>query len=107
MDHFGPKNGPSHNPGLALKVFFLKFAQRMGLIVHGSYINGLSKKNSCLKQMGNIRLRMSHPASQLCMCICCKNCSTIFHNERGQEGHGIYMNGFSERSLIQSNLIIL
>ena len=50
---------------------------------------------------------MSHPASQLCMCICCKNCSIILHNERGQEGHGIYINDFSEGSLIQSNLIIL
>ena len=107
MDHFGPKNGPSHNPGLALKVFFLKVCTKNGPNSAWKLYQWLIKKNSCLKQMGNIGLRMSHPASQLCMCICCKNCSTILHNERGQEGHGIYMNGFSERSLIQSNLIIL
>ena len=35
-----------HNSGLALRVFFKNFVQWMGLIVHRSYINGLSKKNS-------------------------------------------------------------
>ena len=29
------------------------------------------------------------------------------HNEKGQERHGNYINGFSERNLIQSNLVIL
>ena len=55
--------------------------------------------------MGHLGPRMSHPASQ--RWICCKDCFTILHNERGQETHGNYVNGFSERSLIQSNLAIL
>ena len=41
---------------------------------------------------------MSHPASQLW--ISCKDYFTILHNERGQERHGNYINGFSERNLI-------
>ena len=71
----------------------------MGLIVHGSYINGL-RKNSCLEQMGHFDLgpRMSHPVSKLR--IRCKDCFTILHNERGQKRHGNYINGFSERKLI-------
>ena len=34
-------------------------------------------------------------------------CFTILHNERGQERNGNIINGFSERNLIQSNLVIL
>ena len=49
--------------------------------------------------------RMSHTASQLW--IRCKDYFTILHNERGQERHGSYINGFSEGNLIQSNLVIL
>ena len=48
--------------------------------------------------MGHLRPRMSHPASQLW--ISCKDYFTILHNERGQERHGNYINGFSERNLI-------
>ena len=48
---------------------------------------------------------MSHPASQLW--IRCKDYLTTLHNERGHERHGNYINGFSERNLIQSNLVIL
>ena len=62
-------------------------------------------KNSCLGQMGHLELRMSHSVSQ--HWIRCKDCFTILHNERGQERHGNYINGFSERNLIQSNLVIL
>ena len=32
---------------------------------------------------------------------------TILRNERGHERHGNYMNGFSERNLVHSNLVIL
>ena len=32
--------------------------------------------------------------------ISCKDCFTILHNERGQERHGNYINGFFERNLI-------
>ena len=53
----------------------------MGLIVHRSYINGLSKKNSFLEQMRHLEPRMSHPASQLW--IRCKDCFTISHNVKG------------------------
>ena len=56
-------------------------------------------------QMGTLGSRMSHSASQLW--IRCKDCFTILHNERGQERHGNYINGFSERNIIQSNLVIL
>ena len=45
------------------------------------------------------------PATQLW--IHCKDCFTILPNKRGQERHGNYVNGFSERNLIQSNLVIL
>ena len=50
--------------------------------------------------MGHFNLgpRMSHPASQLW--ISCKDCFTILHNERDQERHGNYINGFFERNLI-------
>ena len=50
--------------------------------------------------MGHFDLgpRMSHPVSQLW--ISCKDYLTILHNERGQERHGNYFNGFSERNLI-------
>ena len=41
---------------------------------------------------------MSHPVSQLW--ISCKDCFTFLQNERGQERHGNYINGFSERNLI-------
>ena len=76
----------------------------MGLIVRGSYINGLSKKILIWGKWGHLGPRMSHPASQLW--ICCKDCFTILYNERGQERHGNHVNGFSERNLIQSNLAI-
>ena len=42
--------------------------------------------------------RMSHPISQLWISF--KDCFTILHYERGQERHGNYINGFSERNLI-------
>ena len=77
----------------------------MGLIVHRSYTNGLSEKKYFLEQMGHLGSRMSHPASQFW--IRCKDCFTILHNERGQERHGNYINGISEKNLIQSNLVIL
>ena len=38
--------------------------------------------------------------------ICCKDCFTILHKERGQERHGNFT-GFSEKNLIQDNLVIL
>ena len=77
----------------------------MGLIVHRSYINGLSEKNFFGRQMGHLGSRMSHPVSQFW--IRRKDCFTILHNKRVQERHGNYINGFSERNLIQSNLVIL
>ena len=55
--------------------------------------------------MGHLGPRMSHPVSQLG--IRCKDCFTILHNERDQGRHGNYINVFSERNLIQSNLVIL
>ena len=39
--------------------------------------------------------------------ICRQDCFTILHNERGQERHGNYINGFSEKNIILGNLIIL
>ena len=44
-------------------------------------------------QMGHLGSRMSHPASQFWI--------------RCKERHGNYINGFSERSLIQCNWVIL
>ena len=55
----------THPHRIGTKNFFKNFAQRMGLIVHGSHINGLSEKNSCLGQIGHLGRRMTHPASQL------------------------------------------
>ena len=49
--------------------------------------------------------RMSHPSSQLW--VYCNDCFAILQNEREQERHGNYLNAFSERNLIQSNLVIL
>ena len=48
---------------------------------------------------------MANPASQLW--ISCKDCFPILHNERDQKRHENYINGFSERNLIEGNLIIL
>ena len=76
----------------------------MGLILHGSYVNGFSKNNSCIEQMGHLGPIIAHPASQLWIHF--KDCFTVLHNERGQDGCGNYVNGFSERNLIQSNLVI-
>ena len=56
-------------------------------------------------QMGTLGSRMSHSASQLW--IRCKDCFTVLQNERSQERHGNYINGFSKRNIIQSNLVIL
>ena len=38
--------------------------------------------------------------------ICLKDCFTILHTERGQERHGNYINGFSEKKS-WGNLVIL
>ena len=56
----------------------------------------------CLEQMCHSGTRM---------CILPHNsgstdCFTVLHNEGGQERHGNYINGFLERSLIQSNLVV-
>ena len=77
----------------------------MGLIVHRSYTNGFPEKNYFWAHMGHLGPRISHPASQFW--IRCKDCLTILNCERGQERHGNCINGFSERNLIQSNLVIL
>ena len=71
----------------------------MGLILYGSYINGLSEKILVSIQMGHFDLarKMLHPASQFW--VSCKDCFTILHNERGQERHRNYINGFYERNL--------
>ena len=55
--------------------------------------------------MGHLGPRMSHPVLELW--VCWKDCFTILHNERVQERHESYINGFFERNLIQSNLVIL
>ena len=50
--------------------------------------------------MGHFDLvpRMSHPVSQLW--VSCKDCYTVLHNERGQERHGNYINGFLKEILL-------
>ena len=83
--------------------FFLSFAQWMGLIVHRNIILIAYPKKNVGGQMGSLGSRMSYSASQLW--IRCKDCFKILHNERGQERHGNYINGFSGRNLIQSNLV--
>ena len=55
--------------------------------------------------MGHLRPRMSHPASQLW--ISCKDYFTILHNEMGQEICENYINGFSEKNSVHSNMVIL
>ena len=79
---------------------FLKFCTINGANSAWKLYQWLIPKNSCLGQMCNFDLgpRMSHPVSQLW--INCKDCFTGLHNERGQERHGNYINGFSERNLI-------
>ena len=39
--------------------------------------------------------------------ICHQGCFKILTNERGQERHRNYINGFSEKNIIWGNLIIL
>ena len=87
------------NIGLAPRDF-LKFCTINGANSAWKLYQWLIPKNSCLGQMCNFDLgpRMSHPVSQLW--INCKDCFTGLHNERGQERHGNYINGFSERNLI-------
>ena len=36
-----------------------------------------------------------------------KDCFIILHNESGLDRHGNYVNGISEKNLIQNNLVIL
>ena len=69
----------------------------MGLVLHGSYINGLSKKVLVWGKwviLIYVTECHSHPVSQLW--ISCKDCFTVLHNERGQERHGNYTNGLKE-----------
>ena len=54
--------------------------------------------------MGYLGLRMAHPHNSG---IRCKDCSTILHSEKCQERQGNFFNGFSERNVTQSNLLIL
>ena len=71
--------------------------------MHGRCINGFSENFlfGANVPFGNQNV---HPTSQLW--IYCKDCFTVLHNEVGQERHGNYINGFLERSLIQSNLVV-
>ena len=64
----------------------------MGLNVHGNPIN------SCLRQIGHLGPRMTHPVSQLS--IRYKGCFKISIK-------GATRDGFSEKILIQDNLVIL
>ena len=66
----------------------------MGQIVDRSYIMGYSEKNSILGQMGHLGPRMTHLSTQ--HWICCKDCFTVLHNERSQERHRNYVNGFEQ-----------
>ena len=55
--------------------------------------------------MGYLGPRMSHLASELW--ICCNDCFTFLHNEMGQEICENYINGFSEKNSVHSNMVIL
>ena len=93
-----------HNSGLTLRIF-LKFYTMKGAI--NCYIEimlmAFPKKNlsgangPCRTQIG--------ASSQLW--ISCQDCFTILYSERGQDIHGNYIDGFSEKSLIPGSLVIL
>ena len=74
----------------------------MGLIVHGSDINGLSEKIIVLGKwvIQDPECHILPQNSGLAVRI-------VLHNERGQERHGNYIDGFSKRNLIWSSLVIL
>ena len=60
-------------------------------------------KKSLLR--ANVAFGTQNVASYLKLWFYCKDYFTILHNERDQRDMGI--NGFSERNLIQSNLVVL
>ena len=70
-----------------------------------SFPNILPKEVILMAYQKKFLFGANGPATQLW--IHCKDCFTILPNKRGQERHGNYVNGFSERNLIQSNLVIL
>ena len=47
----------------------------------------------------NEPLRTQNAASSQ-LCICCRDFFTILHNEKGQERHGNYINGFSKKKIL-------
>ena len=99
MTHFGYKNGTCLLP---LRIF-LKFCTMKGAIRYIEImLMAFPQKKSCLGQMDHLGLQMS---SQLW--IHCQDCFKILHNERGQERHGNFINGFSEKNLILGNFAVL
>ena len=104
IDHLDSKIVHPHNFGLALRVF-LKFCTMDGANSAQNLYQWLIRKNCCLGQLVHLGPSMSHAASQLW--ICCNDCFTILHNERGRERHGNNFNGFSERDFPQSNFATL
>ena len=92
-----------HNWGSALRIF-CKFSTMKGASRYNEIILMAFPKNILFGASGPFRTQNGISAQ---LWICCKDRFTIFHNERGQERHGNYINGFSEKNLFQGNLIIL
>ena len=93
----GPFWARKYGSGLALRVFF-KFCTMKGANRYLEIILTYFKKNSSFEQM-----IQNDTSSQLWS-------GQERHgknNERGQERHGNYINIFSLKNLIQSNLVIL
>ena len=72
----------------------------MSPIIFFLILHGLPEKNFVWGKwvIFDLGPRTSHPDSKLW--ISCKDCFTILHNERGEQRHENYINGFSERNLI-------
>ena len=99
MTHFGHKDGTCLLPPRT----FLKFCTMKGAIRYIEImLMAFSPKKILFGANGLFRTQMS---SQLW--IHCQDCFKILHNERGQERHGNFINGFSEKNLILGNFAVL
>ena len=93
-----------HNSGLTLRIF-LKFYAMKGAI--NCYIEIMLMAFPQKKLSGaNGACRIQNGASSQ-LWISCQDCFTILYSERGQDIHGNYIDGFSEKSLIPGSFIIL
>ena len=96
IGHFGPKMAHLHNFGSAIrnccKSCTMKGANRyMGIILMAFPKKFLFGANGPFRTQNGMSWQLW---------ICSKDWFTVLHNGKGQERHGNYINGFSEKSYL-------